>query len=106
MSVGTVDAQTTLEHMKSLDCVILDEAGHCGAATREPGHEDMRSTVEKEDVRVDNRLPVSFYRIDAQSCSVRGRMSVCCGCRYKLRPSEGLCRGHEVHVSGDEDNCW
>ena len=84
VSVGTVDAQTTLEHMKSLDCVILDEAGHCGAATREPGHEEMRSTVEKEDVRVDNKVTVSFNRID-----VSDRVSVCCGCRHKVRPSEG-----------------
>ena len=56
---------------------------------KEPGHEEMRSTVEKEDFDVDKRLPVSLYRIHVQSCSVRGQVSVCCGCRYKLRPSEG-----------------
>ena len=40
-------------------------------------------TVEKEDFDVDNRLPVSFYRIDVRSCSVRGQVSVCHGCRHK-----------------------
>jgi hypothetical protein len=55
---------------------------------REPGHEEMSFTVEKEDVRVDDKLPVSFYRIDVQFCSVRGRVSVCCSCRYKEKPSE------------------
>jgi hypothetical protein len=48
----------------------------------------MRFTVEKEDVRVDDKLPVSFYRIDVQSFSVSDRVSVSCGCRQKLRPSE------------------
>ena len=57
----------------------------------EQAHEEMRSTVEKEDVCVDKRLPVSFYRIDVQSSSVRGQVSVCHGCRHNLRPSEGLC---------------
>jgi hypothetical protein len=49
----------------------------------------MRSTIEKEEVRVDNATPVSFYSIDVQSFSVSGRLSVCCVCRHKLRPSEG-----------------
>ena len=69
--------------MLGLGCVLLDEVGQRGAAMREPG-QDMRSTVEKEDIRVDNKVTVSFNRID-----VSDRVSVCCGCRHKLRPSEG-----------------
>jgi hypothetical protein len=47
------------------------------------------STVEKEDLLVDNATPVSFYRIDGQSFSLSGRVSVCHGCMHKVRPSEG-----------------
>jgi hypothetical protein len=50
-----------------------------GAAMKERGHEEMRSTVEKEDFDVDKRLPVSLYLIHVQSCSVRGQVSACCG---------------------------
>ena len=58
---------------------------------KELGHVEMRSTVEKEDVRVDSKVPVSSSPIDVQSSSVRGQVSVCHGCRHNLRPSEGLC---------------
>jgi hypothetical protein len=44
--------------------VNVDDGVHRDAAVREPGHEEMRSTVETEDVRVDNKLHVSFYHID------------------------------------------
>ena len=54
----------------------------------EPGHEEMGSTAEKDDVHVDNATPASFYRIDVQPFSVRSRVSVCCVCRYMVRPSE------------------
>ena len=56
---------------------------------KEPGHEEMRSTVEKEDFDVDYMVPVSLYRIDVQSFSLRGRVSVCHECRYMVRPIEG-----------------
>ena len=52
----------------------MDDGVHRDAAVREPGHEEMRSIGEKEDVRVDNKLPVSFYHIDVQSCSMGGRV--------------------------------
>ena len=55
---------------------------------KEPGQEEMRFTVEKKDFNVDKRLPVSFYRVDVQSFSVRGQVSVCCVCKHKVRPSE------------------
>ena len=35
---------------------MSDEVVHRGAAMKEPGHEEMRSTVEKEDFDVDKRL--------------------------------------------------
>ena len=57
----------------------MDEVGQCDAAMKEPGPEEVMSTVEKEDVRVDNNVPVSLYRIDVQSFSVSGRVSVVCG---------------------------
>ena len=47
----------SLTHVVS-DCVNLDDGVHRGAAMWEPGHEEMRSIGEKEDVRVDNKLPV------------------------------------------------
>ena len=47
--------------------------------TREPGKEEMRTIVEKEDVGVDYAHAVCVYCIDGLSWSVRGRVSVCRG---------------------------
>ena len=48
----------------------------------------MRSTGEKEDVGVENKLPVCVYRINVQSFSVSDRVSLCCVCKHKVRLSE------------------
>ena len=44
--------------------------------------------MEKEDVGVDNKLPVCVYRINVQSFSVSDRVSLCCVREHKVRPSE------------------
>ena len=60
--------------------------------TREAGKEEMRSIVEKEDVGVDNEVPVCVCRVDGPPFSARVLVSVCRGCRYKERQSEGPLR--------------
>ena len=52
VQVSQVDTQTALCCVYSHDGTVKDEAGKPCFVTREPGKEEMRATVEKDDVGV------------------------------------------------------
>ena len=74
MQLCKLDAQTALCRLYWHDRVAMDEAGKLWSVTRETGKEETRSTVEKEDVGVENATQVCVSSIDGLSWSVRGRV--------------------------------
>ena len=74
MQLCKLDAQTALCRLYWHDRVAMDEAGKLWCVTREPGKEEKRTIVEKEDVGVDNKLPVCVYCVEGSCWSVRGRV--------------------------------